>query len=71
MRFLSTVLFILLALLLIAVNIAFSTAIVFVAYNYLLVPAFAITKISWFQAFAVAVVVKLVTGTFNFSKDKE
>lgn len=71
MRFLSTVLFILLALLLIAVNIAFSTAIVFVAYNYLLVPAFAFTKISWFQAFAVAVVVKLVTSTFNFSKDKE
>lgn len=71
MKFLSTVLFILLALLLIAVNIAFSTAIVFVAYNYLLVPAFAFTKISWFQAFAVAVVVKLVTSTFNFSKDKE
>ena len=71
MKFLTTVTFILLALLLIAVNIAFSTAIVFVAYNYLLVPAFAFTKISWFQAFAVAVFVKLVTSTFNFSKDKE
>jgi hypothetical protein len=71
MKFLTTVTFILLALLLIVVNIAFSTAIVFVAYNYLLVPAFAFAKISWFQAFAVAVVVKLVTSTFNFSKDKE
>ena len=71
MKFLTTVTFILLALLLIVVNIAFSTAIVFVAYNYLLAPAFAFAKISWFQAFAVAVVVKLVTSTFNFSKDKE
>ena len=71
MKFLTTVTFILLALLLIVVNIAFSTAIVFVAYNYLLAPAFAFTKISWFQAFAVAVVVKLVSSTFNFSKDKE